>query len=82
MPYLWQGVLSIFSQILLLMGSSMCPSLLSILLTILPHQQALDDLIEDVIIEVDHYTALAPSLSLAVKIIKEAEIRRQAFRNN
>lgn len=61
------------------MGSSMCPSLLSILLKILPHQQALDDLINGAIMEVDHCAALAPSLSLAIDIVKEAEIRRQAF---
>ncbi|GAB0137898.1 hypothetical protein EsDP_00006151 [Epichloe bromicola] len=78
-PYLWQGALSIISQLLLLMGSSMCPSLLSILLTILPHQQALDDLINEAITEVDHYAALAPSLSLAIDIVKAAETRRQAF---
>lgn len=67
------------SQTLLLMGASMSPSLMGILLTIVPHRQALDDLINEVVMEVQHYVALAPSLSLAAEIIKEAEIRRQAF---
>ncbi|KAG6123173.1 hypothetical protein E4U13_000414 [Claviceps humidiphila] len=80
MPYLWQGALSIVSQLLLLMGSSMCPSLLNILLTILPHQQALDNLISEVIMEMGQYASLAPSLALAIDIVKEAEKSRQAFR--
>jgi hypothetical protein len=67
------------SQTLLLMGASMSPSLLGILLTIVPHRQALDELINEVIVEVQHYAALAPSLSLAAEIIKEAEVRRHAF---
>lgn len=57
----------------------MSPSLLGILLTIVPHQQALDELISEVVMEVQHYSSLAPSLSLAAEIIKEAEVRRQAF---
>lgn len=80
MPYLWQGALSIVSQLLLLMGSSMCQSLLNILLTILPHQQALDNLISEVIMEMGQYASLAPSLALAIDIVKEAENSRQAFR--
>lgn len=68
------------AQTLLLMGSSMSPSLMGILLTIVPHQKALDDLINEVIMEVQNYASLAPSLRLAVEIIKEAEVRRQLFR--
>lgn len=67
------------SQTLLIMGASMSPSLLSILLTLVPHREALDQMINEVIMEVDRYAALAPSLGLAAEIIKEAEIRRQTY---
>ncbi|KAG5980158.1 hypothetical protein E4U55_004346 [Claviceps digitariae] len=80
MPYLWQGALSIISQLLLLMGSSMCQSLSNIVLTVLPHEHALDNLINEVITKLGHYAALAPSLSLAIDIVKEAEKSRQEFR--
>lgn len=79
MPYLWQGALSIVSQTLLIMGASMCPSLMEIILTILPHSEALDLMINKVLVEVEHYGPLAPSLGLASDILKEAEIRRRAF---
>ncbi|EXL81585.1 hypothetical protein FOPG_05277 [Fusarium oxysporum f. sp. conglutinans race 2 54008] len=79
MPYIWQGALSIVSQTLLIMGASMSPSLLSILLTLVPHREALDQMINDVVIEVERYATLAPSLSLSSEILKEAEVRRRAF---
>ncbi|KAL6862710.1 hypothetical protein ACO1O0_002947 [Amphichorda felina] len=79
MPYIWQGALSIVSQTLLVMGATMSPSLLSILLTLVPHREALDQIINDVVMEIERYAMLAPSLSLAAEIIKEAEIRRRTF---
>lgn len=79
MPYIWQGALSMVSQTLLVMGASMSPSLLTILLTLVPHREALDQMINDVIIEIESYAMLAPSLSLAAEIIKEAELRRRSF---
>lgn len=79
MPYIWQGALSIVSQTLLLMGASMSPSLLSILLTLVPGHEALDQIINEVVLEVERYANLAPSLGLAAEIIKEAEVRRRAF---
>ncbi|KAF5008366.1 hypothetical protein FDECE_5350 [Fusarium decemcellulare] len=79
MPYIWQGALSMVSQTLLIMGASMSPSLLSILLTLVPHREALDQIINEVVLEVERYASLAPSLSLAAEIIKEAEVRRRAF---
>ncbi|KAI8679700.1 hypothetical protein NCS57_00248500 [Fusarium keratoplasticum] len=79
MPYIWQGALSMVSQTLLIMGASMSPSLLGILLTLVPHREALDQIINEVVLEVERYATLAPSLSLAAEIIKEAEVRRRAF---
>lgn len=67
------------SQTLLVMGASMSPSLLGVLLSLVPHQEALDQIINDVILEIELYAALAPSLSLASEIIKEAEVRRRTF---
>ncbi|CAK7228117.1 hypothetical protein SBRCBS47491_006795 [Sporothrix bragantina] len=79
MPYLWQGALSIVSQTLLVMGASMSASLSSILLTIVPHREVLDQIITDVVVEIERYAGLAPSLALAAEIIREAEVRRRAF---
>lgn len=79
MPYLWQGALSIVSQTLLVMGASMSPSLMSILLTLVPHRDSIDQMINDVVTEIERYSVLAPSLSLAAEIIKEAELRRRTF---
>lgn len=67
------------SQTLLIMGASMSPSLLSIMLTLVPHRDALDEMINNVIREVERYAVLAPSLSLAAEIIKEAEVRRRSY---
>lgn len=79
MPYIWQGALSIVSQTLLIMGATMSSSLLSILLTVVPHQETLDQIINEVVMEIQRYAPLAPSLQLAADIIKEAEIRRRTF---
>ncbi|KAI0478455.1 hypothetical protein GGR56DRAFT_322593 [Xylariaceae sp. FL0804] len=81
MPYLWQGALSIVSQTLLVMGATMSPSLSNILLTLVPHREALDQIISDVILDIERLAVLAPSLSLAAEIIKEAEVRRRTFLN-
>ena len=81
MPYLWQGALSIVSQTLLVMGATMSPSLSSIILTLLPHREAMDQIINDVIMDIERMATLAPSLSLAAEIIKEAEVRRRTFLN-
>ncbi|KAI4602965.1 hypothetical protein KJ359_008186 [Pestalotiopsis sp. 9143b] len=79
MPYLWQGALSIVSQTLLVMGATMSPSLSSILLTLVPHREVIDQIINDVIMDIERMSVLAPSLSLAAEIIKEAEVRRRTF---
>ncbi|KAF5237816.1 hypothetical protein FAUST_5865 [Fusarium austroamericanum] len=79
MPYIWQGALSMVSQTLLIMGATMSPSLLNILLTLVPSREALDQIINDVVMEVERYATLAPSLSLASEMLKEAEVRRRAF---
>jgi hypothetical protein len=79
MPYLWQGALSIVSQTLLIMGATMSPSLSSILLSLVPHRESIDQIINDVVVEIERYSVLAPSLSLAAEIIKEAEVRRRTF---
>lgn len=79
MPYLWQGALSIVSQTLLVMGATMSPSLSGIMMTIVPHRETIDQLINDVVVEIERYAVLAPSLSLAAEIIKEAEVRRRTF---
>lgn len=79
MPYIWQGALSVVSQTLLIMGATMSPSLLAILLTLVPHREALDQIINEVVLEIERYAVLAPSLNLAAEIIKEAEVRRRTF---
>ncbi|KAG9240110.1 hypothetical protein BJ878DRAFT_546595 [Calycina marina] len=79
MPYLWQGALSIVSQTLLLMGASMSPSLSAILSNLVPHHEAIDQIINNVVVEIERYSHLAPSLSLAAEIIREAEMRRRSY---
>jgi hypothetical protein len=79
MPYLWQGALSIVSQTLLVMGATMSPSLSSILGTLVPHLDTVDAIINDVVMEVERYASLAPSLSLSAEIIREAEMRRRSY---
>ncbi|KAH6856535.1 hypothetical protein B0I37DRAFT_389759 [Chaetomium sp. MPI-CAGE-AT-0009] len=79
MPYLWQGALSIVSQTLLVMGATMSPSLSSILWSLVPHREAIDQIINDVVMEIERFAVLSPSLSLSAEIIKEAEVRRRTF---
>jgi hypothetical protein len=79
MPYLWQGALSIVSQTLLVMGATMSPSLSSILSTLVPSLDTIDAIINDVVMEIERYAHLAPSLSLSAEIIREAEMRRCAY---
>ncbi|KXJ85817.1 hypothetical protein Micbo1qcDRAFT_47442 [Microdochium bolleyi] len=79
MPYLWQGALSIVAQTLLVMAATMSPSLCSILLTLLPSREAIDQMINEVLIDIERMAVLAPSISLAAEIIKEAEVRRRNF---
>lgn len=80
MPYIWQGALSMTSQSLLILGASISPPLQSILLSVVPNQQALDKIIHDVVVEIERYGHLAPSLTLAAEIIREAETRQKKFR--
>lgn len=79
MPYLWQGALSIVSQTLLLMGATMSPSLSSIISTLVPSMDTIDAIFNDVVLEIERYAHLAPSLSLSAEIIREAEMRRRAY---
>ncbi|KAF2402258.1 hypothetical protein EJ06DRAFT_473573 [Trichodelitschia bisporula] len=73
LPYLWQGALSIVSQALLVMGASMSPSLA----TLLPRPQELNSIIDGVVVEVQRYAHLAPSLKLAAELVRQAEERRR-----
>lgn len=79
MPYLWQGALSIVSQTLLLMGATMSPCLSSIIATLVPNIETIDIIINDVVVEIERYAHLAPSLSLSAEIIREAEMRRRTY---
>ncbi len=67
MPYLWQGTLSIVSQTLLVMGATMSPSLNSILCSLVPRREMIDQIINDVVSEIERYSVLSPSLSLSVE---------------
>ena len=77
LPYLWQGALSMVSQTLLVMGATMSPALSQLL----PPPGQMDVIISDVVIEVERYAHLAPSLRLSAEIIREAEDRRQRLRS-
>jgi hypothetical protein len=61
------------------MGATMSPSLSGILSTLVPHLDAVDAIINDVVIEIERYADLAPSLGLGAEIIREAEMRRRAY---
>ncbi|ESZ97261.1 C6 zinc finger domain-containing protein [Sclerotinia borealis F-4128] len=78
MPYLWQGALSIVSQTLLVMGATMSPSLAAIINSLVIHD-TIDGIINDVVMEIERYAHLAPSLSLSAEIIREAEMRRRSY---
>ncbi|KAM3505795.1 hypothetical protein MY11210_007834, partial [Beauveria gryllotalpidicola] len=79
MPYIWQGAMSMASQLLLIMGATMSPSLQGLVLSLVPDKAALDKIIQDVIDEIGRCAVLAPSINLAAGIVKEAELRRRAF---
>jgi hypothetical protein len=79
MPYLWQGALSIVSQTLLVMGATMSPSLSSIMQSLVLHHDTVDTIINNVVLEIEKYAHLAPSLSLSAEIIREAEMRRRSL---
>jgi hypothetical protein len=79
MPYLWQGALSIVSQTLLVMGATMSPILNNIISTLVSPIDSIDRIINDVVMEIERYAHLAPSLSLSAEIIREAEMRRRNF---
>ena len=72
LPYLWQGALSMVSQTLLVMGATLSPSLSALL----PPAQAMDEIIYAVVVEMEKYAHLAPSLRMSADIIREAEERR------
>src|SRR5450432_4145582 len=71
MPYLWQGALSIVSQTLLVMGATMSASLSSILSSLVSSPDTVDTIINKVVMEIERYAHLAPSLSLSAEIIRE-----------
>lgn len=75
LPYLWQGALSITSQTLLLMGTTLSP----VLSSLLPPKQQIDAVISDVVAETERLAHLAPSIRLCADIIREAEERRQVL---
>lgn len=75
LPYLWQGALSMVSQALLIMGATMSPTLS----TLLPPPLRVDAIISGVVVEVERYSHLAPSLKLSADIIRDAERRRQIW---
>ncbi len=81
MPYLWQGASLDLSQTLLVMGATaMSPSLMNILLTPGAASRGRSiTIFHDVVVEIERYSVLSPSLSLSAEIIKEAEVRRRAF---
>jgi hypothetical protein len=79
MPYLWQGALSIVSQTLLVMGATMSPSLSAIMQSLVLHHDTVDTIINNVVLEIEKYAHLAPSLSLGAEIIREAEMRRRTL---
>lgn len=57
----------------------MSPSLNSILMSLVPQRDSIDRIINEVVMEIERYSVLAPSLSLGAEIIKEAEVRRRAY---
>lgn len=67
------------SQTLLLMGATMSPSLSGIIATLVPTIETIDVIINDVVVEIERYAHLAPSLSLSAEIIREAEMRRRTY---
>lgn len=77
-PYLWQGVLSIMSQTLLLMGATLSPTLSQLL----PPAHQMDVIIAEVVAEMERLAHLAPSVGLCAEIVREAEQRRLVLINS
>ena len=65
----------IISQTLLIMGATMTPSLSQLL----PPPATMDDIINNVVLEMERYAHLAPSLQLSAEIIREAEGKLQMW---
>ena len=61
------------------MGATMSPSLSCILASLVPHLDAVDAIVNDVVVEIERYAHLAPSLALGAEILREAEMRRRAY---
>ncbi|CEJ84950.1 Putative C6 zinc finger domain-containing protein [[Torrubiella] hemipterigena] len=78
MAYLWQGALSAASQSLLVMAASISKPLQPLLLNIAPSHM-LDEILKSVVIELDRYAHLAPSLGLLAEIVREAEVARHSM---
>jgi hypothetical protein len=57
------------------MGATMTPSLSQLL----PPPATMDDIINNVVLEMERYAHLAPSLRLSAEIIREAESKRQMW---
>lgn len=75
LPFLFQSILSMTSQILLLMGATLSKALGPML----PPMQQMDDVIAQVLAETKGAAHLAPSLGLCAEIVREAEERRQVI---
>ncbi|KAJ4332993.1 hypothetical protein N0V87_007970 [Didymella glomerata] len=75
LPYLFQGALSIVSQTLLIMGATMTQSLSQLL----PPPATMDDIINNVVLEMERYAHLAPSIRLSAELVREAEGKRQMW---
>jgi hypothetical protein len=63
------------SQTLLIMGATMTQSLSQLL----PPPATMDDIINNVVLEIDRYAHLAPSIRLSAELIREAEGKRQMW---
>ena len=72
-PFKNLTVRSLVSQTLLVMGATMSPPLSSLL----PPPRQTDAIIQDVILEIEQFARLAPSLRLSAEILREAEDRRR-----
>lgn len=73
LPYLFQAILSMTSQTLLLMGATLS----RVLSPMLPPMVQTDEVIRQVLAETKTVAHLAPSLGLCADIVREAEERRR-----
>lgn len=78
MAYLWQGALSAAAQALLVMAASISKPLQPVLLSIAPSHM-FDEILKSVVIELDRYAHLAPSLGLLAEIVRDAEVARHSM---